>query len=128
MGMRAKAGPTDRRRREFRNYAARFGVKLTSHTVGCIGEMIVCADLLKHGWEVFRSVSPHSGCDLIARRHGKTVELEVRSGYRTTEGTLRYARPNRNCSWDTIAVVLPDGSIEYNPPIHGKPKRAERGH
>jgi len=38
------------------------------------------AYLLRQGYEVFRSVSPHCSCDLLAYKAGKTVRVEVRVG------------------------------------------------
>lgn len=105
----------DRRLRQYRNYAARIGIKLSSHTIGCIGEMLVCADLMQKGWDVYRSISPHAPVDLMARRDRKTVAVEVRSGRKKLDGRVVFGKPLREKSWEVIAVVLPDGEIHYQP-------------
>lgn len=42
-------------------------------------EMLVCADLLRRGFDVYRSVSPNAECDIIARSGKKIVTVEVKS-------------------------------------------------
>lgn len=107
----------DRRKTKHRNYAARFGIELSSHTIGCISEMLVCADLLQKGWHVYRSISPHAPDDLVARREKKTVAVEVRSGRQNRAGVISCAKPIREKTWDVLAVVLPSGEIHYQPEI-----------
>jgi hypothetical protein len=52
---------------------------LSSSNTGAVSELIVCADLLKKGYEVFRSVSATCSCDVIALRDGICTRIEVRS-------------------------------------------------
>ncbi len=88
---------------------------LSTGTKGAVSELRVAVDLLDRGWEVFRSLSPTCSCDLIARRDGVTVDIEVRSGTRNKSGTLSYSQ--RNVRAALVAVVLPEGGIEYIPEI-----------
>lgn len=116
----------DRRRRRYRNQVRdRFGVRLSSHTIGAIGEMVVISDLLKQGWEVYRSMSPHARADLIVRRHARTLMIEVRSGTQNLNGRICWATPARPKAWDIVAVVLPDNSIHYVPPLPGRKRLAQ---
>ena len=42
-----------------------YGSVSTTGDIGAMHEMMVATDLLRRGWEVFRSVSPSSSCDLV---------------------------------------------------------------
>lgn len=63
------------------------GFNLPKPTVGAMSEMLVCTDLLKEGYHVFRAVSPACPCDLIALKD-ETVRVEVKTGWSTPEGAL----------------------------------------
>jgi len=76
-------------------------------TVGSISELEVSTYLLKNKFNVFRALSPHCYCDVIAERNGNLYQIEIRTGYRgknnrlTFEQTLRktanlYAVAERN--------------------------------
>jgi hypothetical protein len=54
--------------------------KVGSQQVGAAGELIVCADLLLRGYQVFRNVSA-SGVDLLAfKGESKVYRVSVKSG------------------------------------------------
>lgn len=57
---------------------------LPPNTVGSISELAIAQDLLLKGYAVFRSMSPSCYCDLIVVKEGKTIHMEVRTGYRST--------------------------------------------
>lgn len=65
---------------------------LSSGTVGAVSELVVCADLLKRGYEVFRAVSPSCSCDLAILKEGKLHRVEVRTAttYEKKDGTLSH--------------------------------------
>ncbi|UOF78619.1 hypothetical protein [Bacteriophage sp.] len=55
-----------------------------SHSVrGAQAELLACAWLLQHGYEVFRNVSPSGEFDLAVRRPGATTAelIDVTNGY-----------------------------------------------
>ena len=64
-------------------------------TRGAITEYIVVADLLRMGWSVYRSCSPSAPWDLIACRDGKSVNIEVKTGYKHDRNPLG-SRPRRH--------------------------------
>jgi hypothetical protein len=72
-------------------------------TVGAIGELIVCSDLLLQGLEVFRAVSPLCSCDLIASNGLETNRVEVKTASMRLGGSYSVLR---NGNYDTIAVVI----------------------
>jgi hypothetical protein len=48
-------------------------------TSGAMSELAVSVDLLQKGYEVFRSISPNSRCDLIAWKNSTLLKIEVRT-------------------------------------------------
>ena len=98
-------------------------------TVGAIGELRVCADLLERGYEVFRALDQarHS-CDLIALKGNLILRIEVRSGngiYAPT-GYVSYSknrssRTHNRRIWhiepDHYAVLWKGELQRYDPPL-----------
>ena len=96
------------------------GVVLPTGTVGAVGELGVCADLLRRGFHVFRSVSPNAPCDIVVLRPDLTPRrVEVRTGLRHSDGSITWAKkPTDTC--DAYAVVLYVGAelqIHYIPEL-----------
>ena len=50
---------------------------ITCATIGAISELMVSADLLKKGYEVFRAVSPSCSCDLAILRDTKADIIAI---------------------------------------------------
>ena len=84
-------------------------------TVGAISELLVSADLMKKGFEVFRALSPSCSCDLIAAKKGRLLRVEVRTGqYNRQEPTIYYKQTD--VKGDLMAVVtLKDERVHYIP-------------
>jgi hypothetical protein len=80
-------------------------------TIGALGELLVAADLLRKGYEVFRSVSPSCSADIMIYRDGKSKRVEVRTGHRQNSGKINANRIHRA---DILAIVLID-QIVYEP-------------
>lgn len=93
--------------------------KNPSGTTGAIAELIVCADLLKRGFEVFRSVSPSCSCDLAIMKDKKLVRVEVTTGYVTAGGKITHPKqPQHFHKFDLLAVyVTALGTVNYVPPL-----------
>jgi hypothetical protein len=87
----------------------RYAVQMPPHTVGAVCELQVCADLLQRGFHVFRSVSPHAPCDVVAIIGAQTIRVEVRAAKRGICST--------HGEHDCLAAVNPDGEIIYTPSI-----------
>ena len=91
-------------------------VAISPGSVGAVSELLVCADLLRKGYEVFRSVSPHCSCDMVILKAGRFVRVEVRTGT-IRENGLGYC-PTRKCDegrYDVLAIVFRGREIEYRP-------------
>lgn len=96
---------------------------ISTADVGAIAELQVCADLLKYGFHVFRSVSPTGPCDLLAFLPGEPpFRIEVKTGY-YTNGKLCHG-PTRGSIFDVLAVCTPE-QIHYRPSLPGLPSHGE---
>ena len=80
---------------------------------GAADELIVCADLLSKGYEVFRSVGPNSKADIVARIGSENVVfIEVRSKFMLVDGTVRVSTAYESDNCDLYAIVV-DGQAVY---------------
>jgi hypothetical protein len=85
---------------------------------GTIAEMLVAADLLARGWQVFLpAVRLNIGHDLVATRGSEVMTIEVRSATRRkTTGVIM--RPTKaNCPSTHYAWVLTGEPVVYSPDI-----------
>ena len=80
------------------------GEKLPTGTVGAISELIISANLMSYGYSVFRALSPSCYCDIIASKDGETHHIEVRTGYKSSEGKW-YFPTKRSGTVDVFGVV-----------------------
>jgi Holliday junction resolvase-like predicted endonuclease len=102
-------------------YGQEFKLKLPAATIGTISEMIVCQDLLRLGYYVFRSVSPNSPFDVIASKNGSLIKIEVRTASKKIDGSLNVNKKtgHENDMYNTIAAVfIGPGEIKYTPAIN----------
>ena len=87
---------------------------ISRSSIGAIAELLVCADLLDRGLEVFRSVSPTAKCDLICYDGQICTRIEVRKGMKSSpNASIKFHRK----VWDdahVYAVVMGE-FIEYVP-------------
>lgn len=93
--------------------------------MGGIGEMLVCADLLSRGHDVFRAINQHCHCDLVAIKDGLISRVEVRSVKVNSEGRIYPTLVNTD-DCDLYAFVTPDGRIEYMTPAEAWAMRDAR--
>jgi hypothetical protein len=87
---------------------------LSTGTIGSIGELRVCADLLRRGFNTFRAVSTNCWTDLVVEISSKFQSLEVKTGHRTISGSLSFPRPRAKTN--ILAIVLPN-EIIYRPEL-----------
>lgn len=88
---------------------------LSTATVGSINEMLVCIDLLRRGFSVYREVSP-GNCDLAVVLNNKLYRVEVTTGTFNASGKLSYPKKNTD-NFDFLAVVTLGDIIHYFPEI-----------
>jgi len=88
--------------------------KPITHKLGGIGELTVCANLLRSGYSVFRAVADHETCDVIAMKDDKIWRVEVRTCRRSPEGKIFYPKSDPR-KYDVLAAVDHFGCITYIP-------------
>jgi hypothetical protein len=80
---------------------------------GAIGELLICADLLARGYEVFRAVSQSCSCDLIAMRESVLLRVEeVKTVSLNVDGTPHKSSADPS-KYDVLALLLPGPKIVY---------------
>jgi hypothetical protein len=82
---------------------------------GAVGELSVCVDLLQRGFEVFRSVSAHASCDLIAIQGELVYRVEVRSAWMNTDSGRVYVNNRGAGRQDILAIYTAEGVSYLNP-------------
>jgi PD-(D/E)XK endonuclease len=88
---------------------------LCTGTVGAVNELRVCIDLLARGFEVFRSVSPASSCDLAVLKDGRLLRVEVRTAHVNADGVPQFSKKDGDENDHYAAVVR--GKIIYIPEL-----------
>ena len=84
--------------------------------IGAAHELIVCADLLKKGYSVFRAQSPNCPCDLmLLNSDGRAIRVEVTTGRILSDGGVRSITKDNN-RFDVLAIVTHDWRIFYRDP------------
>ncbi len=91
------------------------GVDLSTGTTGAVAELMVSADLMRHGWNVFRALSPHCFCDLVASKDGKIRYVEVRTAMRYLSGKLSFPTKIHRDATEYGLWVRNTGEIIYIP-------------
>lgn len=89
-------------------------------TVGAIAELEVATDLMKKGYEVFRSLSQSCSCDLAILKNKKLFRVEVKSAYRNSNNSVSYPEQshNKGHKYDILALYLHrENKIIYRPEI-----------
>ena len=91
--------------------------KQSTASTGAISEMIICADLLRRGFSVFRSVSPACECDILILLNGKFARVEVKTAYLLPSGKAMYTlTKGQDEKHDILALVFhADNRVEYRP-------------
>jgi hypothetical protein len=92
---------------------------LSTGQVGAMTELMVCVDLIKRGYEVFRAVSPASSCDIAILKNNQLLRIEVKTGYRYLNGAIGSGYgENQKGRFDILAIVIhKTNEIIYQPNI-----------
>lgn len=87
-------------------------------TVGAVSELIVSVDLMRKGYHVFRALSAHCPCDLIAMDAGRVIRIEVRTGIVNPTGSISYPRSGLSKhAYDVMAIVIRGVEVQYIPDL-----------
>ena len=76
-------------------------------TVGAASELRACAELMRLGFHVFRSESPHAPFDLVAYRDGEIMRVEVKTLRQQGTFAPSFTFP-RNNEYDVLCLVAPE--------------------
>lgn len=91
---------------------------------GAYAELIVSAELLRLGYWVFRNVTPHGPCDLIALRNGRTVRVEVKTQVPYSRVLPKSRNYAQGTDYDVLALVHYNGAMSFYPPLEEFGKNA----
>jgi PD-(D/E)XK endonuclease len=84
---------------------------------GALSELRVSVKLIELGYEVYRAMSSHSSCDMVAIKNGKTLRIEVKSGATNRKtGTRSFSVIQAPSQHDVVAAVFHD-QIIYSPEL-----------
>lgn len=93
------------------------GAVLSPGDTGAIAELVVATDLMRCGYEVFRAISPHATCDLIAQRGGRMLRVEVRTAHIGGDGLMVGGVHDKAGVADVFALVSRAGVVAYTPAV-----------
>ncbi len=89
--------------------------ELGTTKVGAIQEMLVCADLIKKGYDVFRAICSSCPCDIIILKNNQLLRVEVTTGYITSANGYVKIPTKDYSKFDILAIVLGNSEIIYDP-------------
>lgn len=93
-------------------------LSISAIKVGALSELVVCADLLRHGYEVFRGVSADDSCDIVILRGREMRRIQVRTGHIRGDGGIVYGRYAKDDGrMDHYAVVIDHTKVLYFPDL-----------
>lgn len=101
---------------------------LSTATIGAMNELLVAADLMKRGFDVFRALSPSCSCDLAVVKDGTLLRIEVRTGWRNKDGKLfKHSKKHYKEKYDVKAIFIKwEERIKYVPSLKKALKRARK--
>src|SRR5215218_7020393 len=82
---------------------------------GAASELLVMTDLLSRGFEVYRAISGHAACDLVAEIEGQLYRVEVKTVGRDSGGYPRSPSGNLQRKGQQILAIVDDltGALRY---------------
>ena len=102
-------------------------VAISTSVAGTIAELLVAADLMARGWQVFMPIRSSKGHDIVAACASELTTIEVRSAHRNAGGHVIYSRKADNVS-DRYALVVTGEPVIYTPDLpsihHERGKRS----
>lgn len=82
--------------------------------IGAASELIVAADLVAKGHEVYRALNPQGNCDLLCMLGEQPIRIEVKTARYEKSGTLVAGNlKGREGRFDVLAIVSSLGEIQY---------------
>lgn len=92
--------------------------KISNGTIGAIGELKVCVDLMQKGFFVYRAVSPSCQADLAVTFNNQFFRVEVTTGTISQSGKINHPKKiEEKYRYDILAICLKTGGIHYIPEL-----------
>ena len=90
--------------------------RVNPSVAGKISELLVAADLMARGWQVFFPVYSNKGHDIVAIKNDKIITVEVRSGSKSKTGVIScFKRPEDHS--DYYGIVVTGEPVHYEPAL-----------
>lgn len=99
--------------KKFRAQGGLSHAEMPSATTGAIHELIICVELMRKKFHVFRAQSPACPCDLIAMKEDKIYRIEVTTGTKTTLSSYSYPKKGPRYQFDFMAIVFHSAEIVW---------------
>ena len=81
--------------------------------LGAIAELIVAADLMHKGYDVYRPLSPMASCDLLGIYDQDIIRIEVKRAEVSEDGRANCDVRRNAGKFDLLAIVATSGEIHY---------------
>ena len=81
-------------------------MKITNVNIGAKNELVVAADLIEKGFNVFRSLTPNAPFDLVAYRNKRLYRIEVKTAKLNSDGTRRNQQYKLLVAQETLMPLL----------------------
>jgi len=85
--------------------------------IGEINEMVVCIDLIKRGYQVYRAFEPTHSFDILVIKDGKMLKIEVKTETVLPSGSRCITKDIDPAKFDVLARVANLSEITYEPNI-----------
>jgi len=79
--------------------------ELPSTATGALAELIVGIDLIRKGYDTFKSITPCSKFDLVAFKNGAIYKIEVKTAHKLDKGKVSFS-PHRHADHDILALYV----------------------
>ena len=84
---------------------------------GAYAELSAAGELLRRGFWVFRNVSPHGPCDLIALKSGRAIRVEVKTQVPYARVLPKSKNYTQGIDYDVLALVGYDNTVTFHPTL-----------
>ena len=96
-----------------KHHVEAFQNNIYNTSIGTMNELIIGANLISKGYEVYKSLS-NIGPDYIILKGKQYLRVEVTCGYKNSENEIRWPVHDPS-KYDVLALVFHNGTIQYKP-------------
>lgn len=88
---------------------------MNTTTRGTLSEARASVWLMEQGWEVYLGWG-NTSCDIVALRGSEVARIEVKTASPSSVSGKWVVAGCKPHLYDTLLIVYPDGSVEFDPP------------